>query len=197
MLTASRTAVTYPHSAKLYSNVAAPSVIMRRLAGSSTWATFVNVPSGNSTITVKPTSTAAYEVVTGGIESAPVTMTVAAQLSKPQVKAHGHRHHKLTIKGWVKPVHASGNVQLTFFRWEKVGTKVVTKGKKTHTVAINQWVQHGDPVDVSLKTHKKANKSDWSYKWTPSATGKWKIVVSHEDVAHVHCSASARTTIKH
>lgn len=200
-LRASRTAVTYPHSTRLMSSVATPSVIMRQLAGSSDWATYALVPSGVATTSVnRPTSTAMYEVVSDGAASDPVTISVAAQLSKPQVNDRGSRGQKLTVKGWVAPLHVAGNVQLTFFRWEKVSTTVVTfKGKgKVHskTIAKFAWVQHGDPVDVSL-TRQNSQKSKWSYKWSPSATGTWKVVVSHQDVAHVYSAASAKAVIRH
>ena len=195
-LTASRTAVVYPHSMSLVSNVSTPSVIQRRLAGSDAWVDFIAVPSGNTTRTIKPTSTAAYKVVSDGVDSDTVTVTVAAQLSKPQVNKHGHKGHKLTIKGWVAPMHRSGDVQLKFFRWEKVGTVLVTKRHgKSKTIAKYEWVQHGDTVNASL-FRQNSQRSKWSYKWTPSAKGTWKIVVSHEDVAHVYSSASAKTVIK-
>ena len=195
-LRASPTAVAYPHSARLMSTVTTPSVVVRRLAGASEWTTFAVVVSGDATTTVKkPTSSAAYKVISDGVESDPGTITVAAQLSKPQVNSRGNKGHKLTIKGWVAPAHAGGTVQLTFFRWDKVGSTVVTTGKgKSRTIAKYQWVQHDGRVDVSL-ARQNSQRSKWSYKWTPSAKGTWKIVVSHEDVAHVYSSASARTVI--
>jgi hypothetical protein len=201
-LTASRTAVTYPHSAILtVGSDTTPSVIMRRLAGESEWTTFgPTVEATLATVWVRPKSTAAYEVVSDGVSSDPVTITVAAQLSKPQVNRRGHKGRNLTIKGWVAPLHAGGNVQLTFYRLEKVGV-VVTTAKhngttKTRIVRKNRWVQHGDAVDVSL-SRLNSQKSKWSYKWSPSARGTWKIVVSHEDVGHVHSSASMKAVIKH
>jgi hypothetical protein len=192
-LTASKTALVYPHSALFTSTVATPSLMFRRLAGASEWTTFAPVASGVTTRSVKPTATAAYMIVSDGIESNTVTITVAAQLSKPQINKRGRKWHKMTIKGWVAPMHRTGNVQLTFYRWEPVTTTVVTshgKAKKTKF----QWVKQGDSVDVSL-SRLNSQRSKWSYKWTPTAKGTWKVVVSHEDVLHVYSQASAKTVI--
>lgn len=195
-LTASKTALVYPHSAYLVASVSTPSVILQRLAGASDWTTFTGIPSGDTTVGVySPKSTIAYKVVSDGVESDAVTITVAAQLVRPQVNSHGHRGHKMTVKGWIRPLHVSGTVQLSFYRWERTGTTTVTRGKKTRTVAKYGWVKHGDSVDVAV-ARQNADKSKWSYKWKPSATGRWMIIVSHEDVAHVRSAVSARVMIR-
>jgi hypothetical protein len=201
-LTASPMALTYPHSARLtVSSDTTPSVIMMRLAGASEWTTLgATIETTRAIRYVKPSSTAAYEVVSDGVTSDPVTITVRAQLSKPQVNGHGRRHHRLTIKGWVAPLHsADATVGLTFFRWEKVSTTVVTvkHGHTTKTKKITKykWVQHGDQVSVPL-ARQNSQKSKWSYKWSPSMKGTWKVVVSHQDVAHAYSAASARTVIR-
>jgi hypothetical protein len=194
-LTASKTALVYPHSALFTSTVATPSLMFRRLAGASEWTTFAPVTSGVTTRSVKPMATAAYKLVSDGIESNTVTITVAAHLSKPQISKHGHKWHKMTIKGWVAPMHRSGNVQLTFYRWEPVTTTVVTSHGKAKKLMKFQWVKQGDSVDVALH-RQNSQKSKWSYRWMPTARGTWKVVVSHEDVLHVYSQASAKTFVK-
>jgi len=200
VITAHKTALVYPHSTFLVSTVTTPSVVMRRLAGSDQWTAFAAVTSTTPVTQLnRPQSTAGYKVVSDGIESAPVTVTVAAQLSKPQVNGRGHKWHKLTIKGWISPKHsADATVGLTFYRWEKVSTTTITrKGKSQGKNASHfQWVRHGDPVSVLLSGVKNKNQSKWSYKWVPTMKGTWKVVVSHEDVAHVYSSASMKTVIK-
>jgi hypothetical protein len=198
-ISASKTALTYPHSALLAVTApTTPTAIVRRLADESEWTTLVaGVEATVATYALRPTGTAAYAAVCNGVSSDPVTITVAAQLSKPQVNNHGHKGRRLSIKGWVAPMHVGGTVQLTFSRWEKVGTKVVDVGRKgkTRTVAKFGWAEVGDPVTVSM-TRMNSTKSRWSYRWTPPAKGSWKVVVSHEDAAHVRSSAGARTVIK-
>ena len=200
VLSAGKTALVYPHSTYLVSTVTTPSVVMRRLAGSDEWTAFDAVSSTEPTTPlIRPKSTAGYKVVSDGIESDTVTVTVAAQLSKPQVNKHGHKWHKLMIKGWVSPKHsADATVGLTFYRWEKVAAPTIaSKGKSKGKGAGHwQWVQHGDPVSVLLAGVKNKNQSKWSYKWVPAMKGTWKVVVSHEDVAHAFSSASKRTVIK-
>lgn len=202
-LSASKTALKYPHSALLtVSAPTTPSAILRRLAGASEWTTLVaGIETTQATVSVRPVGTAAYAAVCEGVTSDPVTITVAAQLSKPQINARGHKGRKMWIKGWLAPRHFSGgDVQLTFYRWEKAGTTTVTtkrNGKvvKTKRVAKYGWVQQGAAKDVTL-VRQNWLKSKWSYRWTAAARGTWKIVVSHEDVAHAYSSASARTVIK-
>jgi hypothetical protein len=201
-ISASKTALQYPHSALLtVSAPTTPSAIVRRLAGESEWTTLVAVETTLATVSVHPTSTATYAAVCEGVTSDPVTITVAAQLSKPQINARGHKGHRMWIKGWVAPRHfGGGDVQLRFYRWEKDGTATVTtkrNGKvvRTRKVATHGWVQQGGAIDVPL-VRQNYVKSKWSYRWTAAARGTWKIVVSHEDVAHAYSSASARSVIK-
>lgn len=202
-ITASKTAVRYPQAALLtVSAPTTPSAIVRRLAGASEWTTLVaGIETTLAAVSVHPTSTAAYAAVCDGATSDPVTITVAAQLSKPQINGRGYRGRKMWIKGWLAPRHFSGgDVQLTFYRWEKAGTTTVTtkrNGKvvRTRKVAKYAWVQQGAAKDVTL-VRQNWLKSKWSYRWTAAARGTWKIVVSHEDVAHAYSSASARTVIK-
>jgi hypothetical protein len=205
-LMAGRTRLTYPDSTRLISTVASGTTgaLMERLAGESDWTTFALLPAGRTTTwLVRPKSTAAFQVLASDdTSSAIVTVSVAAQLSKPEFKGKGHKGEPITLKGWIAPLHLTGNVQLTFYRWEKTGTTVITiKGKggrklRTKIVITFGWVKHGDPVDVALVPH-NPNKSRWSYKWTPAEKGYWKVVVSHEDVAHVYSSASRVALIKH
>lgn len=201
-LTATKTLVTYPHSSALVrSDATTDGVILRQLAGSSDWTTFALVPSGVATTPVtSPKSTAAYELVQGGLMSDPVTISVKAQIVAPQITGRARKNHGVKVKGWIKPnIDTSATVQLTFFHrvpTTVVVTKTVGKGKVvTKKIKSFKWVQVGDVVDVPLKLAK--SKLIWSYKWTPSALGRWKIVVSHEDVAHVFNSASKQATIKH
>jgi hypothetical protein len=202
-ISASKTALQYPHSALLtVSAPTTPSAIVRRLAGASEWTTLpVGIETTQATVSVHPTSTAAYAAVCEGVTSDPVTITVAAQLSKPQINARGHKGRKMWIKGWLAPRHfGGGDVQLKFYRWEKDGTATVTtkrNGKvvRTRKVATHGWVQQGGAIDVPL-VRQNWVKSKWSYRWTAAARGTWKIVVSHEDVAHAYSSASARSVIK-
>jgi hypothetical protein len=198
-LMASKTALVYPHSAYLKSTVATPSMVMRRLAGSDVWTDLDPVSAAAPyTWLNKPKSTAGYKVVSDGVESETVTITVAAQL-KMQINKHGHRWHKNTIKGWVAPKHsADATVALTFYRLEKVTAPAITsKGKsKGKGRSTYQWVKQGDAVDVMLTGVKNHNQSKWSYKWAPTAQGTWKVVVSHEDVAHAFSSTSKKVVIK-
>jgi hypothetical protein len=206
VLKACPAAVTYPQSACLKSNVTSGAVIMRLLAGQSEWTVFASVPKCGRVTVKEPTSTAAYEVVSSdGVTSAPVTITVAARLSKPQLRGHGHKGQTLTLKGWIAPAHsADSTVALTFYQWQKKATTkmVLASGNGKHrgrmtrrTVRRFQWVLVGDPAVLTL-TPKNAHKSTWSYSWTPGERGPWKVVVSHKDVAHVCSKASATIGIK-
>lgn len=196
-LTASKAKVTYPQAANLLASTYETSTVMRQLAGASEWTTFAVVPSGETTVpVVKPASTAVYRLITeGGDSSEQTTISVAAKLSKPGVRSHGHRAHREWIRGWVAPLHVGGDVQLTFYRWEKTGSVTVAKrgGQKTAKSKYG-WVQQRT-TNVALK-RLNSQKSKWAYRWTPRERGTWKIVVSHEDVAHVYSAASARTVIK-
>jgi len=196
-LTAKKTQVTFPHSTLLLSNADTASVIMRRLAGASDWTTFALVGSGDATTAVvRPRSTAAYELVSDGVTSDPVTISVAAQLSKPNFQGPHRKGRKLWINGWISPAHKAGDVQLTFYHWEKVGTVTVTlKNHKTKTVGNWAWVQVGDAVTTALYPH-NSQRSWWAYKFVPTKRGTWKVVVSHEDTAHVYSQASAKVFIK-
>ena len=196
VLTASRTALSYPDSTRLMSSVTTQSVIIRRLAGSSVWTTFATVPSGDATTVVSvPTSTAGYEVVSDGVPSTPVTITVAALLTSPQLKAKGRKGVPLTIRGDVAPRIDGGHVRLRFLRWQRVSTTIVKRGHKTTITIKYGWVLRREVTGLSL-SRLDSQWSKWSYKWTPGVAGTWKVVVSHQDVAHTHSSASARTIIK-
>lgn len=194
--------VAYGGSAVLQvSSPTTPSVIMRRLAGASTWTT-VGPTINRKTACVllrKLTGTAGYEVVSRGMTSDVVTIGVTAQISGPQFAGRKHTGTALTIKGCVAPVVA-GNVQLTFARWLKVGTKTVTYKRRHHmtttrTVNVYKWVQQGDAVTVSL-VKVNSHKSKWSYKWTPTARGSWKVAVSYQDATFVRSCAAATVGIR-
>lgn len=200
-LTATKAVVTYPHASKLVrSDATTEGIILRRLAGASDFTTFAVLPSGVATKVIEPKSTAAYELVQGGLTSDPVTIGVKAQLAKPNITARARKNHGLTVKGWIKPANdTSGTVELTFFRRVKTttfSTKTVGKGKVVKKkVTTLTWVQVGDAVTVNLKNaHSKGN---WSYKWVPSARGQWKVVVSHEDVLHVFNSVASKPKMVH
>ncbi len=196
-LTARPTAVTYPHSAKLISSVETTSVVMRLLAGASEWTTFAVVPAGESTRVVnRPKSSATYKLVSDSIESTPVTITVRAQLTKPQVIGRGHKKGLHKVNGAVAPLHATGGqVQLSFFLWKKLVTTATARGGNGHQITRYEWVQSGDTADVPL-TRRNSQWSKWTYRWRPSAIGTWKVVVSHEDTAHVAASASTKVRIR-
>jgi hypothetical protein len=202
-LTATKTLVTYPQSSTLISQVTTAGYIMQRVAGASDWTTFAAVGEGETSISVKPKYTTAYQVVAGvasDVQSEVVTIGVKAKLTKPQIGKRnvGHKGHGIVVKGNVQPLFA-GTVDLTFYRWEKVTTYVPTlaaNGKAgSKKVTKNQWVQHGDSVSVTLK-RQNSQMSKWSYKWTPSAKGTWKVVVSQSDVAHELSSTYRKAIIK-
>lgn len=200
-LTATKTKVTYPQAAALLASTYETSTVMRQLAGASEWTTFAVVASGETTVpVVKPASSALYKLITdGGISSEQATISVAAKLSKPGVRSHGRRWHKMWVTGWVSPLHSGGSVQLAAYRWEKTGsTTVITKrnGKIVKKTVVSKygWVKKSS-TNVALK-RLNSQKSKWAYKWTPRLRGTWKFVVSHEDTAHVYSAASARTFIR-
>jgi hypothetical protein len=201
VLTAGKTAITYPHSTYLVSTVSTPSALMERKAGSDDWVEVTELASGTVRIAVnQPTSTVAFQIVSDAQSSDVVTISVGAQLSKPQVNAKGRRQRPLTIKGWMAPREVGATVDLTFYKWTRVSRTVVTViGKhghvKTRIVVKYQWVQTGDTVTVATAP-KGSNMMKWSYEWSPTATGVFKIQVSHQDVAHAYSSASAVTVIR-
>jgi hypothetical protein len=188
-LSAKRTALSYPDSTRLISVVTTPSVIMKRLAGSSEWTTFAAVPSGDATTVVSvPTSTAGYEVVSDGVPSTPVTITVAALLTQPRIKAKGLKGVALRISGDVAPRIDGGTVNLRFSRWQRVSTTIV--------VIKYGWVLRERVLGVALK-RLDSQWSKWSYKWTPHTAGTWRVVVAHQDTGHAYSSsAGARVIVK-
>lgn len=200
-LTATKAVVIYPHTAALVSVTDTPSVLMKRVAGTDEWVKVVDLAAGNATTSVMPTATAGYKVVSDAVESDVVTISVKAQMQHPQVSGKFRRRHSLLVKGWIAPLHSAGaSVLMTFQRWEKVTTTVTIagkgKGKSTVKKIIKyQWVRHGNAVSVPL-VRKNSLQSKYAYKFTPGLTGKWRIVVAHEDTEHVRNAVTATAQIK-
>lgn len=186
VLTASPAAVTYPQSATLSMSSCPTGAVISRMAGASEWTTYTNVSASDTTTVVpvgKPAGTTAYAFFADGYMSDPVTITVAAQMSKPSARSHGHRGHRAWIRGWVSPMHAHGHVQLAFYRWRKT------------TATKYGWVKTGGLRVVALR-RLNSQKSLWEYRWKPGYSGTWKITVSHEDVAHVRSTASSKIVVR-
>jgi len=86
------------------------------------------------------------------------------------------------------PGEKDATVTVTFYRMETVSVKHGVG----HAKKVDKWVVQGEPVLVGLKL-RNSELSTWSLKWKPLESGWWKVVVSHEDAAHV---ASSATTFK-
>lgn len=182
-LSASPQAVTYPHSVRLtiggFPTVPATATIFVRPAGASTFTTLTTTTTSN--VTIKPKLTGAYKAVIDGTESPEVTVTVAAQLLKPKMPGSVRKSRSVTVKGSMAPVVASSaetsRVTVDFYHYETVTTKV----GKGHLKKHSEWIL-SKVTTVSVKLDPKNRTwSTWSTKWTPSATGSWKIVVTHDD----------------
>jgi hypothetical protein len=196
-LSASSAGVTYPHSVRLTvgfpdsTSGPATAAILAQPVGEATWTTLTVVATtATPTVSVKPLRTTAYQASFEGTLSAPVTVTVAARLTKPTVPGSLHLRRTVTIKGTMSPAEASGTVSVSFYRIEPV----LKRNGKGQLRKSNAWVFHSS-VDVPLKV-KNSQLSTWSMRWKPSATGHWKVVVRHSDDFFSASSAYALTRVR-
>lgn len=191
-LDASPAAVTFPHGSVL--TVGLPSgvttaAILAMPAGASTWTTVA--ASVTTTVAVHPRMTTAYMAwAEGDLVSVPVTVTVKARLSKPQLPGSIRKNRTVTIKGTMAPGEANGAVTLDIYRKITVLTRV-GKGKLKKST---DWVLYAS-MNVPLKV-RNANLDAWSLRWKPTELGQYKIVVSHEDDAYALSSAVAYTRVR-
>jgi hypothetical protein len=191
-LSASPTAVTYPHRSLL--TVGLPSgvttaAILAMPAGASTWTTVS--ANTRSTLTVRPRHTTAYEALTqDGTTSAPVTVTVAARLTKPQLPGSIRKNRTITIKGTMAPGETSATVTVEVYRNVTTLTRV-GKGKLKKSTSWGLYVS----MDIALKV-RNANLDAWSLRWKPTEIGQYKIVVSHVDAMYAASSAVAFTRVR-
>ncbi len=192
VLTISPSAVTvkYPHNATL--TVTFPgsgpetAAILAMPANGATWTTATIVTTAHPSFSVKPKVTTAYKAWTNdGMMSDPSTVSVAANLVKPQINGSFRRGY--TVKGQMMPAENGATVTVTFFRLETV--TVPGKHGIGH-LRKSVWVQHLQPRIATL-TYQNSQMSKWSLKWKPVEKGSWKIVVSHADLTHVASAATA------
>jgi len=198
-LTASRTAVQFPHGVRLFvgfptEDPANSATILQRIAGESVWTTAsVDV---TSSVCIRPTKTAAYVADVDGVQSDPVTVTVAARLTKPTI-CRSHETAGLVVKGKMFPAEDGAEVTVTFYHKETTDTVTPDiqecqgrRGGRGHKPAPRTvWVEI-ESRTVTLMPGNPMN-SKWSTEWTPTMKGPWKIVVSHEDVTHAFSSATS------
>jgi hypothetical protein len=195
-LSASPLKVTYPHRSTLTvtfpTTDPATATILAMPVGASEWTTTtLKATTATPTVSVKPKVTTAYKAcLSDELMSEPVTVSVAAKLSRPQIGSNIRKNHTYRIKGTMQPGEKEASVTVTFYRMETVSTTVVIHGVG-HVRRSDKWVKHSS-VEVGL-TYRNSQTSSWTTKWTPREKGWWKVVVSHEDAAHV---ASSATTYK-
>lgn len=199
-LTASKQAVKYPHGVRLFvgfptEDAANSAVILQRVAGQSEWTTAsVDV---TSSVCIRPSKTAAYVADVNGVQSEPVTVTVAARLTAPTI-CRSRDTTGLVVKGKMFPAEDGAEVTVTFYHKESTTTVTpdvaACQGKKggSHKPKAPRgvWVETESRI-VTLAAG-NAVSSKWSTDWTPTAKGQWKIVVSHEDATHALSSASSQ-----
>jgi len=192
-LSASPLKVTYPHRSTLTVTFPtadpATATILAMPVGASEWTTTtLKATTATPTVSVKPKVTTAYKAYLSDTQiSEPVTVSVAARLVKPQIGGNLRHGYSYTVKGQMAPGEKDATVTVTFYRMTTV-RRGVGHARKT----IETWVVQGDSVLVGLKL-RNAELSTWTMKWTPLPAGWYKVVVSHEDAAHV---ASSATTYK-
>lgn len=191
-LNASPAAVTFPHGSVLTVGLPAgvtTAAVLAMPAGASTWTTVA--ASVTSTVAVRPRMTTAYMAwAEGGVVSLPVTVTVSARLTKPQLPGSIRRNRTVTVKGTMAPGEAHAAVTVAIYRQITVLTRV-GKGKLKKST---DWVLYAS-MDVPLKV-RNANLDAWTLRWKPTELGQYKFVVSHEDVAHALSSSVAYTRVR-
>lgn len=201
------TTVSYPHSVKLTATF--PSGIetgaVEAMASTLTadgwtgiWNQVATVSTSTPSTSVKPKVNTVYRIKFSETTlSNTATVSVRAQLLKPQIKGYARVGRAIAVSGMMAPAEA-GTVTVTAYRMETVRVKSVTRSGKIHIKRVEKWVRHGRVVSAGTPVlrpldYKNPQWSKWKTSWTPDAIGWWKIVVTHEDATHV---ASSATTYK-
>jgi len=197
-LSANPLVITYPHSAVLTvgfpSSDPATATILKMPAGATEWTTMTVVATtATPTVTVKPKTTTAYKAWIEGVESAPVTVTVRAKLTKPQLPGSIRKGHTITVKGTLQPAGEVGaTVDVDIYKMVTTYVRVGVGHLKKSTA----WVLYTTQV-VPLKAIKHSTiTSAWSFRWAPTELGQYKLVVSHEDLGHAYSQKTAYTRVR-
>lgn len=197
-LSAYPAAITYPHSAVLTigfpSSDPATATILKMPAGASEWTTMALLATtADNTVVVKPKVTTAYKAWIDGVESLPVTVTVAAKLTKPELPGSIRKGRTVTVKGLLQPAGEIGAVvEIDIYKLVTVYTRI----GKGHLKKSTEWVLY-TTQSVPLKAVKGSKiTSRWSFRWAPRELGQYKIVVSHADLGHAYSQKVAFTRVR-
>jgi hypothetical protein len=189
--------LTYPHSAVLTvgfpTSDPATATILKMPAGASEWTTMTLVATtATPTVRVRPPVTTAYKAWIDGVESVPVTVTVKASLTKPQLPGSIRRNRTVTVKGTMAPAgEVDASVTVSVYKLVTVYTRV----GKGHLKKATAWRLYFTKV-VPLKA-RNSIISGWTFRWMPTELGQYKIVVSHEDLGHaLSVSRAAYTRVR-
>jgi hypothetical protein len=197
-LGASPAIVTYPHRSTLTvgfpASDPATATLFAMPAGASEWTTLtLTATTATPTVSVKPRVTTAYKASLDGVESDPVTVTVRALLSKPQLPGSVRRNRTVTVKGSMQPVGEAGAV-VTVKIYKLV--TIYTRIGKGHLKRSTDWALFETlTVPLKAKPHSTVTRY-WSFRWAPSELGQYRIVVSHEDLGHAYSQKTAFTRVR-
>ena len=197
-LSATPTAITYPHAAMLTvgfpTSDPATATLFKMPAGASDWTTMtLMATTAAPTVAVRPKVITAYKAVVDGVESLPVTVTVAAKLTKPELPGSIRRRRAVTVKGTLQPAGEAGAI-VTVDVYKLVTT--FTRIGKGHLKRSTDWVLYMTR-DVPLRTKKGSKTTSlWSFRWAPTELGQYKLVVHHEDLGHAYSQKTAFTRVR-